>query len=136
MKYYGGHAHGIEFRVAPFTGAWIEIWCATRRRTGTGSLPSRERGLKSARRGRPAAPAHVAPFTGAWIEIDYRFADVTHAKSLPSRERGLKCRKHELRGRHHKVAPFTGAWIEIGSEQRGYGCPEQSLPSRERGLKW
>ena len=32
--------------VAPFTGAWIEIEHQTRGRAGSGSLPSRERGLK------------------------------------------------------------------------------------------
>ena len=55
--------------VAPFTGAWIEIlWCLPAglfRR----SLPSRERGLKSAALRYRARRALVAPFTGAWIEI-------------------------------------------------------------------
>ena len=34
-----------------------------------GSLPSRERGLKSPARRRVDYPLLVAPFTGAWIEI-------------------------------------------------------------------
>ena len=36
-----------------------------------GSLPSRERGLKYQSPNRPCVQAKVAPFTGAWIEIRY-----------------------------------------------------------------
>ncbi len=55
-------------RVAPFTGAWIEIhgaWLHLQRQ-------------------------NVAPFTGAWIEIIGRYAACAGTQSLPSRERGLK----------------------------------------------
>ena len=58
-------------KVAPFTGAWIEITSTARRCTVQPvSHPSRVRGLKyrlwnssSTEKGR------VAPFTGAWIEM-------------------------------------------------------------------
>ena len=54
--------------VAPFAGAWIEIWRKRSNQSFLQSLPSRERGLKYA-----AVP--VGSDAG---------------KSLPSRERGLK----------------------------------------------
>ena len=57
------------------------------------SLPSRERGLKSAPGDVAFLGDGVAPFTGAWIEI-------RNSRLLPAAIR---------------VAPFTGAWIEICS---------------------
>ena len=59
---------GGGLRVAPFTGAWIEI---------TGA-----RGYKYLKL--------VAPFTGAWIEIEWSYRPGPVHWSLPSRERGLK----------------------------------------------
>ena len=56
-------------QVAPFTGAWIEIWRNRRYAACVPSLPSRERGLKYACACSGQAYAHVAPFTGAWIEM-------------------------------------------------------------------
>ena len=79
-------------KVAPFTGAWIEIRKSSKSgRHNVRSLPSRERGLKFGicvlyRYSQP-----VAPFTGAWIEISL----MVWASST------------------QQVAPFTGAWIEI-----------------------
>ena len=56
-------------RVAPFTGAWIEI---IRVSATTWAAP-------------------VAPFTGAWIEIGSQPRGRSpRGRSLPSRERGLK----------------------------------------------
>ena len=55
-------------RVAPFTGAWIEM---------------------QSMRPRPR-PRRVAPFTGAWIEIVRQKTYVELDASLSSRERGLK----------------------------------------------
>ena len=57
----------------------------------SGSLPSRERGLKFDVLDAGPPAAGVAPFTGAWIEI---------LKLLPFSVDMI-------------VAPFTGAWIEI-----------------------
>ena len=56
-----------------------------------GSLPSRERGLKSLSTACPLIHSKVAPFAGAWIEI----VAVAKQNAKP------------------KVAPFAGAWIEI-----------------------
>ena len=123
--------------VAPFTGAWIEMRTPSPGfpEPWTGSLPSRERGLKflhlqshppqtaslpSRERGlkyasKRSVPYHqvVAPFTGAWIEI---YGQTT---------------KQYIQ----LVAPFTGAWIEIRRLGTWYR-QVQSLPSRERGLKY
>ena len=59
--------------------------------TGVWSLPSRERGLKSAKTDNKTTTVVVAPFAGAWIEI-------CCGKSIQN-----IC----------SVAPFAGAWIEI-----------------------
>ena len=55
------------------------------------SLPSWERGLKSAQRRLTLLAATVAPLVGAWIEISLLGAVVSGAA----------------------VAPLVGAWIEI-----------------------
>ena len=55
-------------KVAPFAGAWIEIFMA---------LPGR-------------VAVEVAPFAGAWIEIFRQHHRHFCPLSLPSRERGLK----------------------------------------------
>ena len=100
--------------VAPFAGAWIEIYsavCDVQR--ALQSLPSRERGLKFdvdiAIRGYGC----VAPFAGAWIEILVLYLLYYAKWSLPSRERGLKS------------VLFLEARMRL-----------ESLPSRERGLKF
>ena len=54
--------------VAPFAGAWIEIYTAMVHGQSQRSLPSRERGLKS----------------------ELYMQKIMGHKSLPSRERGLK----------------------------------------------
>ena len=55
------------------------------------SLPTRERGLKSALYNDIARLQAVAPYTGAWIEIS----------------------QEEYKLNRLWVAPYTGAWIEI-----------------------
>ena len=78
-------------KVAPLTGAWIEIflYCLD------------------------FLDSPVAPLTGAWIEISF-FDDKLHiSESLPSRERGLKLGTEWTIKFGSEVAPLTGAWIEI-----------------------
>ena len=77
--------------VAPFAGAWIEIFLNNERMVDFMSLPSRERGLKFNFCGWLRRCVPVAPFAGAWIEMELMI--VHHTVSL--------------------VAPFAGAWIEI-----------------------
>ena len=78
--------------VAPYTGAWIEIFTHTVRYAfGNKSHPTRVRGLKLPHECNVGLPKLVAPYTGAWIEI---------------------CSTSALAARK-QVAPYTGAWIEI-----------------------
>ena len=65
-----GSADTALFYVAPLVGAWIEI-CRKRssRMNLRESLPSWERGLKSAMNNAMKEAANVAPLVGAWIEI-------------------------------------------------------------------
>ena len=55
--------------VAPFAGAWIEIFEKLEVNELLESLPSRERGLKSMMIMDIQTIKIVAPFAGAWIEI-------------------------------------------------------------------
>ena len=55
--------------VAPYTGAWIEIFRAISLRFNGLSHPTRVRGLKSKGAEILGGWAKVAPYTGAWIEI-------------------------------------------------------------------
>ena len=83
-----------DSRVAPYTGAWIEIssdrWKCRRGIVApyTGAWIEIKRPWKP-----PVWILKVAPYTGAWIEIqtDADFRAIT------------------------PVAPYTGAWIEIGA---------------------
>ena len=78
--------------VAPYTGAWIEIFGASEvNQRERESHPTRVRGLKFHSCVRWCALRIVAPYTGAWIEIP----DDLLAFKIAG------------------VAPYTGAWIEI-----------------------
>ena len=78
--------------VAPFTGAWIEIFLGDPGKLRPRrSHPSRVRGLKSINAARPI------------------LQDLSH----PSRVRGLKFAFILDERRIGLVAPFTGAWIEM-----------------------
>ena len=78
-------------QVAPFAGAWIEIYVMPTNLFADLSLPSRERGLKFDFPCKIYLITLVAPFAGAWIEITLR-GGVSE---------------------NYCVAPFAGAWIEI-----------------------
>ena len=60
----------IIMHVAPFVGAWIEIYTIRNYTHKNKSLRSSERGLKFAKNDLNAISNQVAPFVGAWIEID------------------------------------------------------------------
>ena len=81
----------MQMKVAPFAGAWIEMYLCGILRLRSESLPSRERGLKSDDMAGIIRSNAVAPFAGAWIEIRIKS---NHKTS-------------------YIVAPFAGAWIEI-----------------------
>ena len=104
----------ISTAVAPFTGAWIEIFQYTSMENMVPmSLPSRERGLKFGDRCRIVGDGESLPSRErglkSRIRVDYR----PPGASLPSRERGLKYRRFADDCGGRLVAPFTGAWIEI-----------------------
>ena len=91
--------HFFSFWVAPYAGAWIEMF-RMREKVSTSfdtSLPTRERGLKCRIKKWPISSFSVAPYAGAWIEMMKANDDVIGVESLPTRERGLKCTK-ELDG--------------------------------------
>ena len=82
-------------KVAPFTGAWIEIdvsvfyfnvW-------------------------------EVAPFTGAWIEITISIAFLPPRMSLPSRERGLKYGRRRDLEKGHKSLPSRERGLKFGNRR-------------------
>ena len=101
-------------RVAPYTGAWIEIFDV---------------------RSRSPAALLVAPYTGAWIEIHSTIWLVHSFKSLPTRERGLKSK---FKFRFYNVYVWSLPTRERGLKYKpGHVCREHrlSLPTRERGLK-
>ena len=98
--------------VAPFTGAWIEMYGVT---TCFSITP-------------------VAPFTGAWIEIGSRGSAAVWDASLPSRERGLKSPTLARIGEHGQSLPSRERGLKSLDRKRKYRFG-LSLPSRERGLK-
>ena len=91
---------GTVLNVAPFVGAWIEIHISPTACRNPSSLPSWERGLKSARKRCRRYPS----------------------MSLPSWERGLKYSFLLSPPMLVVVAPFVGAWIEI-SPRNPYKLP-------------
>ena len=86
-------------KVAPYTGAWIEIMVTAEY-------------LKA---------HYVAPYTGAWIEIIQNLGTRWTAASLPTRERGLKSLFPAKPAVPFAVAPYTGAWIEMADGSVGVG---------------
>ena len=121
--------------LAPFTGAWIEIYASVWKRNDTrcGTLPGGGEGNKwygQERRSRWAHPsrvrglkyksyflislpvlAHPSRVRGlkSGIFCKYSWKDLPH----PSRVRGLKFLPINYTKPVYKVAPFTGAWIEM-----------------------
>ena len=68
LKWFCLSNHSANSSVAPFAGAWIEIFIPFVR----------------------FSTSCVAPFAGAWIEMAHSTTSMLSHSSLPSRERGLK----------------------------------------------
>ena len=81
---------GAGFKVAPFTGAWIEIQQCTKGDDVFEVAPFTGAWIEISNRSLASLRATVAPFTGAWIEILPQARSRPVMSSLPSRERGLK----------------------------------------------
>ena len=126
----------VHSAVAPFTGAWIEIFCAlSRPAVALLSLPSRERGLKYNNLKNYNQRRNVAPFTGAWIEIACVCALFCGLVVAPFTGAWIEIMCSPPMNTAYHVAPFTGAWIEIAVGAVIEKEATWSLPSRERGLK-
>ena len=70
LLYKSYYLNLVTFAVAPLAGAWVEI--ITTGATivvSSGSLPSRERGLKFTTSSDVTAVSIVAPLAGAWVEM-------------------------------------------------------------------
>ena len=79
-----------SFSVAPFTGAWIEIMKYLLHICRIRSLPSRERGLKSACRWYGQGRRRSLPSRERGLKSVLCGRPWPTSRSLPSRERGLK----------------------------------------------
>ena len=81
---------GFTVHVAPFAGAWIEIFTAKDLPPPFESLPSRERGLKLLNLKWLMKHGMSLPSRERGLKYYYILYIVFHTTSLPSRERGLK----------------------------------------------
>ena len=99
-----------------------------------GSLPSRERGLKSFWVYALSRFWSVAPLAGAWIEIQSKSSGMKLVSVAPLAGAWIEMYIGTADFTDYTVAPLAGAWIEISENPlRDLLC--SSLPSRERGLK-
>ena len=105
--------------VAPFAGAWIEIFVIVVISVWTVSLPSRERGLKFVRGSGSNQHKKSLPSRERGLKFPGIAIYLSLITSLPSRERGLKSICYNSRSSFLRVAPFAGAWIEIRWKRRG-----------------
>ena len=77
-------------QVAPFAGAWIEIFFQGFSKRVGQVAPFAGAWIEIVKAGDTVVNAKVAPFAGAWIEICVKADMGQRKRSLPSRERGLK----------------------------------------------
>ena len=79
----------------------------------TGSLPSRERGLKFYKVCKILPGDVVAPLAGAWIEISVNIKVHEGDAVAPLAGAWIEISLSRLQSNFHQVAPLAGAWIEI-----------------------
>ena len=77
----------LDYEVAPFTGAWIEIQCAWEVIKYFGVAPFTGAWIEITGLAGYLHWDKVAPFTGAWIEI-FRFLEKPKGKSICRTLRG------------------------------------------------
>ena len=82
--------------VAPFAGAWIEIFVIVVISVWTVSLPSRERGLKFVRGSGSNQHKKSLPSRERGLKFPGIAIYFVWVESLPSRERGLKSVSHDV----------------------------------------
>ena len=120
--------------VAPFTGAWIEIWVNWSASLVSCVAPFTGAWIEIAYFACRCLSSPVAPFTGAWIEMVTPQFQPAPLSSLPSRERGLKCKERQGHQRRGQSLPSRERGLKLLACVDGTGRI-RSLPSRERGLK-
>ena len=114
LKFGHREPKNSKHKVAPHTGAWIEILnFQILNPLHKESHPIRVRGLK--------------------FMSSSSFSDTL--KSHPIRVRGLKCFRLGRQQKRPFVAPHTGAWIEISVNKITGETLQKSHPIRVRGLK-
>ena len=83
-------------KVAPFAGAWIEIFFPPFLLNKQFVAPFAGAWIEITSKSKKRQQSQVAPFAGAWIEIKLLRQNRNRLKSLPSRERGLKFYKKDI----------------------------------------
>ena len=102
------------FAVAPYVGAWIEIWDYSNSINVKKVAPYVGAWIEMIRNCWEKTRWHVAPYVGAWIEIAiviifyHPLSSRTLCGCVDWNNRYLRWRI-----RTNKVAPYVGAWIEI-----------------------
>ena len=99
--------------VAPYTGAWIEIFSLKSASLALTVAPYTGAWIEIGQAQQWSIRPCVAPYTGAWIEINKGERQLSLIKSHPTRVRGLKFKDTAENIMAWLVAPYTGAWIEI-----------------------
>ena len=69
LKLRAAAASGLPLSVAPYTGAWIEIFCFLRTYSSDTVAPYTGAWIEIDQEHPLFYPSEVAPYTGAWIEI-------------------------------------------------------------------
>ena len=77
-------------RVAPYTGAWIEIISTGLRISQINVAPYTGAWIEMCKLNQQLSQYLVAPYTGAWIEIQLHLSVIRFNTSHPTRVRGLK----------------------------------------------
>ena len=113
LKYIHPVSPNTLCKVAPFAGAWIEIF---QRRLWNSCV--RSRSLRGSVDWNNAAIItryvnSVAPFAGAWIEIYFNFVFASWAFVAPFAGAWIEITHLLHLSFALTVAPFAGAWIEI-----------------------
>ena len=94
FAYLGLARHSLN--VAPFTGAWIEIYVMQKKVIADASLPLRERGLKCNLVAAYGEPEKSLPLRERGLKLEFPLSTVPLSyMSLPLRERGLKYDRQE-----------------------------------------
>ncbi len=94
LKSSGSYTVGGNTPVAPFVGAWIEIYGRIKHIHGFAVAPFVGAWIEMYVILSPCSAVSVAPFVGAWIEIAIAVDLIRELMSLRSSERGLKYKCH------------------------------------------